>query len=37
VLPPPLEELWLGRESITARTVRIRERTMRRVVDEMVL
>src|SRR6266404_8158257 len=32
-----LDELWLGRESMTARTARIRERTRRRVVEEMVL
>jgi hypothetical protein len=31
------EELWLGRESMTARTAMIRERTRRRVVEEMVL
>jgi hypothetical protein len=30
-----VEECWEGNESITARTARIKERTRRRVVEEM--
>ena len=36
-LRAPPDELWLGRESMMARTVRIRDSTRRGVVEEMVL
>ena len=34
-VPGVLEECWEGNESMTARTARIRERTRRRVVEEI--